>query len=292
MKNKIQILKAEKMGFCFGVKEAIESCEKYITNIENKEKVYILGMLVHNEYVVKEMEKKGFVTLSEEDILEEKVMLDEKSIVIIRAHGTIKKIYEKLFEKNVIIEDGTCIFVKNIREKLVEEEKNKKKIIFLGDKNHPEVRGIVSFGSQVTIVKDLEEVRNLKIDWKEEYSLLCQTTLSKKNIKEIKTFLEKKDFNVIIYDRICGATSERQDAIEIIAGKVDLVLIVGGKNSSNTQKLYEVSVKINSNTKFISDETELKKEWFENVKILGITAGASTPDVIIKKIENRIEEEF
>lgn len=291
MKNKIQIIKASKMGFCFGVKAAIESCNKYIENIKRKEKIYILGMLVHNEYVVKDMESKGFITLSESDILEEKVELNEKSVVIIRAHGTIKKIYEKLIEKNVIIEDGTCIFVKKIREKLLEEEK-KNEIIFLGDKEHPEVKGVISFAKKVLVIKDLEEMKKLKIDSQKNYSLLCQTTLNKKSIKEIKTFLEKEHFNVIIYDRVCGATSERQEAVKEMATKVDLMLIVGGKKSSNTQKLYDISTQINKNTKFISDETELEREWFQDIKVLGITAGASTPDIIIKKIENRIEEEF
>ena len=292
MKSKIKIIKARKMGFCFGVKAAIESCNKYIENIKNNEKIYILGMLVHNEYIVKQMENKGFITLNEEDILEDKIELNEKSVVIIRAHGTTKQIYENLARKNVIIEDGTCIFVKKIREKMIEEEEKENEIIFLGDKDHPEVKGIISFAKKVIMAKDFEELKALKIDPQKSYSLLCQTTLNKKKIKEMKTFLEKEHFNVIIYDRVCGATSERQEAVREIAEKVDLMLIVGGQKSSNTQKLYDISIQINPNTKFISDETELVSEWFHGVKKLGITAGASTPDIIIKKIENRIEEEF
>lgn len=288
----MEVIRAEKMGFCFGVKKAIETCYKYINEIKKGKRIYILGMLVHNEYVAEEIKNLGFITLSEEDVLEEKVELTKDDVVIIRAHGTKKIIYEKLKEKNVIIEDGACIFVKDIRKKLLNLLEEGKEMIFIGDKNHPEVEGIISFGDKVLIVKNLEELKQIEIDPKKAYALLTQTTLNKENIEEIKKHLENNHLNVTIFNKICGATSERQDAVKKIAQKVDLVLIVGGKKSSNTHKLFEVSLKINSNTKLISDETELKKEWFQGIKKVGITAGASTPDKIISKIENIIKEEF
>ncbi|MGL6166882.1 MAG: 4-hydroxy-3-methylbut-2-enyl diphosphate reductase [Fusobacteriaceae bacterium] len=288
----MQVIRAEKMGFCFGVKEAIETCYKYINDIKEGKRIYILGMLVHNEHVTQEMENLGFLKISEEDILEEKVELTENDIVIIRAHGTKKRIYEKLKEKNVIIEDGACIFVKNIREKLLQLVKIGNTIIFLGDKNHPEVEGIISFTENVLTVKNLEELKKLKIDSEKKYALLTQTTLNKENIQEIKKYLENTHLNVTIFNKICGATSERQDAVRKLAQEVELVLIVGDKKSSNTQKLFEVSSKINHNTKLISDSIDLDKQWFQGLKKIGITAGASTPDKIISKIENIIKEEF
>lgn len=288
----MEIIRAEKMGFCFGVKEAIETCYKYINEIKKGKKIYILGMLVHNEHVAEEIKNLGFITLSEEDVLEERVELFENDVVIIRAHGTQKRIYEKLKEKNVIIEDGACIFVKNIREKLLQLIETGNKIIFLGDKYHPEVEGIISFGENVLIVKNLEELKQLKIDSEKSYSLLTQTTLNKENIQEIKKYLENTHLNVNIFNKICGATSERQDAVKKLAQEAELILIVGGKKSSNTQKLFEVSLKINPNTKLISDERDLEKKWFQGINKVGITAGASTPDKIISKIENIIKEEF
>ncbi len=285
----MEIIRAKHMGFCFGVAGAIDICYKISKDEKNIGKnIYILGMLVHNEHVVKNLEDQGFKVIEEIDILQGKDPLKAGDIIIIRAHGTSEKIFQILNEKNVEIHDATCIFVTQIRKTLVEMEKKGYDILFIGDKNHPEVKGIISFGKRVTICEDLEELQNTHIDRNKEYCLLTQTTLNKKKLEKIKSYLENNYLNVKILDKVCGATQVRQEAVEELAQKVDMLIVVGGKTSSNTKKLYEISSNLNPNTYLIQDENDLKKEWFEGKEKIGITAGASTPEEIVIKIENQI----
>ena len=161
-------------------------------------------------------------------------------------------------------------------------------IIFIGDKEHPEVKGIISFGNRVSVCSDLDELKELEIDPNKEYCLLTQTTLNKKKLEKIKSYLENTHQNVKILDKVCGATQVRQEAVEELAKQVDMLIVVGGKTSSNTKKLYDISMSFNPNTYLIQDESDLRKEWFEGKKKIGITAGASTPEEIVIKIENQI----
>lgn len=288
--KKIEVIRAKKMGFCFGVQEAIESCVREVEGIKQGRDVYILGMLVHNQYVVEAMEKQGLQTISEDSVMRDEAQLKKGDLVIVRAHGTTKQIYDKLKKMEVEIKDATCIFVKSIRQSLVKLQKEKKKIMFIGDKNHPEVVGILSFGDDILVFSGLEELEKRKDEIKKEesYSLLTQTTLNKKKMEEIKKYLENNHLNVTIYSKICSATQERQEAVQELGGEVDMVLIVGGKNSSNTQKLYEISHEVNSNTKLIENEEDLDLSWFSHGMKVGISAGASTPEELIIKIENKL----
>ena len=245
-------------------------------------------MLVHNEHVVNQLSKQGFKIVEEMDILQGKDELQKGDIVIIRAHGTSERIFNILKEKEVEIYDATCVFVTQIRKTLVEMEKKGYDILFIGDKNHPEVKGIISFGKRVTVCNDLEELQSIEIDPKKEYCLLTQTTLNKKKLEKIKSYLENSYQNVKILDKVCGATQVRQEAVEELAQQVDMLIVVGGKTSSNTKKLYDISISYNPNTYLIQDENDLKKEWFEGKNKIGITAGASTPEEIVIKIENQI----
>ena len=288
----MEIIRAEKMGFCFGVKNAINLCNNLIKKKNFLGNIFILGMLVHNKNVTKSMEEKGFITLPEEDLETGKVKLTEKDIIIIRAHGTTKGIYDILEREKVKIYDATCVFVEKIRKTLIESEKNGKKIIFIGDKFHPEVKGIVSFGHDVVVLDSFEELKNFSIDEKAEYTLLTQTTLNKELFFKIKDYVEKNYKNIEIFSKICGATYERQKAVEKLAEITDIVLIVGDKKSSNTKKLYEISKTINNKSYLIEDSSYLKSSWFTNVKKIGITAGASTPEEIILDIEKDIRGTF
>ena len=280
------------MGFCFGVAGAINLCEKIFNEKNSEGNIYILGMLVHNKNVTSDMEKKGFITLSEEDLKSGKIKLDKKDTIIIRAHGTTKEIYDILEKEKVKVYDATCVFVERIRKALIEAEEEGKKIIFIGDKNHPEVRGIVSFGKNVSIVNSFKEFKELSIKEDEEYCLLTQTTLNKEVFFEIKDYIVENYENIHIFSKICGATYERQKAVEKLAKETDIVIIVGDRASSNSKKLYEISKEINERSYLIQDKTELEKDWFQNVENIGITAGASTPEKIILEIENEIRGIF
>ncbi|MCK5780546.1 MAG: 4-hydroxy-3-methylbut-2-enyl diphosphate reductase [Psychrilyobacter sp.] len=282
MKSNYELKRAEKMGFCFGVKEAVDLAE----TIKAEKKIYMLGMLVHNEHIIKKLEKKGIKVVTEEEVLEGKDPIKEGDSVIIRAHGTIKKIYEILNEKNVIIFDVACIFVKRSREELITHEKSGYKVLFVGDKYHPEVRGIISFGSDVTVIENFEELKNFKFEKTEKYYLLAQTTLNKNIFQSMTEYIEERHKNCKIGNTICGATFERQKAVEKLAKEVDVMLIIGGINSSNTKKLHLISSEINPKSYMIQTHEDLDFSWFKEGNKIGITAGASTPDEIVKKIES------
>lgn len=283
----MEIVRAEKMGFCFGVAGAIETCNKTLEKMKGK-KVYVLGMLVHNDYVVSNLTAKGLILLEEETLLAGKDNLKPGDIVIIRAHGTTKSVYEALKERGAEIIDAACIFVTKIRETLEVMEAAGEEILFIGDKNHPEVKGIISFGKNVHVFKDLEELKSFTIDKEKQYSLLTQTTLNKHKFQEIRNYLEKDYPNVNIFDRICGATYERQRATEKLAEEVDVVLIVGDRKSSNTHKLYEISKKLNNRSYLIQNAAEIDLGWFQGAQKVGITAGASTPSELVVEIENKL----
>ncbi|MGL5175495.1 MAG: 4-hydroxy-3-methylbut-2-enyl diphosphate reductase [Cetobacterium sp.] len=286
----MEIIRAEKMGFCFGVKKAVETCYE-IAKRKNVNK-YILGMVVHNKDVVREMENIGFITLDEEDILEDKDPLKKGDVVIIRAHGTTSKIMEKLKRKEVEIKDATCIFVDKIKEILIEREHEGDEIIFIGDKDHPEVKGIISFGEKIHVLKNIDELKESSLDRSKRYTVLTQTTLNKEKFQEMKEYLEKYYSNAQIFDRICGATSERQEATRKLSRTCDIVIVIGDLKSSNSKKLLEVALAENTNSYLVQNEKELDLTLFsENMKV-GITAGASTPEDIIKKIENKIRGNF
>lgn len=284
----MEIIRAKHMGFCFGVEEAINICEKFQNR---KEKKYILGMLVHNKFVVDEMKKKGFETVLEDDLLENKDNLKKGDIVIIRAHGTSKNVLKKLFDREVEIIDATCPFVDNIKKAIKKANDEKYKILFVGDKNHPEVKGIISYADDIQIFETIDDTKQLIIDENEKYFLSSQTTFNKNKFKDIKDYFLKYD-NVKILDKICGATAIRQKAVEDLAKKVDLMLVVGDNKSSNTKKLYDISKNLNKNTYMIESVEDLDLNIFQNIQKIGITAGASTPEIIINKIENHIRGIF
>lgn len=281
----MEIIRAKYMGFCFGVLEAINVCNSLV---EEKGKKYILGMLVHNKQVVEDMQRKGFKLVTEEELLQDVDSLKENDIVVIRAHGTSKKVHEKLKERKVKVFDATCIFVNKIRQEIEIANEKGYSILFMGDRNHPEVKGVISFADDIQIFESYEEATKLKIDLDKTYLLSTQTTLNKRKFEEVKKFFKENYKNVIIFDKICGATAVRQKAVEDLAVKVELMIVVGDTKSSNTKKLYEISKKLNDNTYLIENEEQLNLDIFSGKKVVGITAGASTPEETIMNIEKKI----
>ena len=279
----MEIIRAKYMGFCFGVLEAINVCNSLV---EEKGKKYILGMLVHNKQVVEDMQRKGFKLVTEEELLQDVDSLKENDIVVIRAHGTSKKVHEKLKERKVKVFDATCIFVNKIRQEIEIANEKGYSILFMGDRNHPEVKGVISFADDIQIFESYEEATKLKIDLDKTYLLSTQTTLNKRKFEEVKKFFKENYKNVIIFDKICGATAVRQKAVEDLAVKVELMIVVGDTKSSNTKKLYEISKKLNDNT-YLNEE-QLNLDIFSGKKVVGITAGASTPEETIMNIEKKI----
>lgn len=276
------------MGFCLGVQEAVNLAHKVA--IENPEKsIYILGMLVHNKEVINELADSGIITVDEEAFVNGDFSFKEGEIVILRAHGSTKGIYEKLLEQKVVIYDAACIFVKRIRNLLLQKVQEGYKIVFIGDKEHPEVKGIISYGENVEVFENLEELKQSSLSLEEKYYFLTQTTYNKYVFNDIKNYIKAKFKNSDIGLTICGATYERQIAVEKLAANVDVLLIVGGRNSSNTKKLYQIAMKINPNSYLIENKDEINLEWLNQKNKVGITAGASTPEKSIIEIEQKIK---
>ncbi|MBZ4683864.1 MAG: 4-hydroxy-3-methylbut-2-en-yl diphosphate reductase [Fusobacteriaceae bacterium] len=286
-----KIVHAKKMGFCIGVKNAVNLAEEILE--KNFENVYIVGMLVHNNIVIEDLVKKGAKIISEEDILNEKYNFTNNDAILVRAHGTIKEVYEKISKTKATIYDAACIFVNRARDILIEKIKENYKIIFIGDKNHPEVKGIISFGREkVNIFADLDELKKSDIDKEEKYLILAQTTFNKNMFNEIKEYIKENFKNYEIANTICGATFERQRATEKLAKEVELLLVVGSTKSSNTKKLYNIGKNLNNNTYLIEKKEDINKRWFEGIDVVGITAGASTPEKSIHEIEKMLKGEI
>ncbi|MBO5417389.1 MAG: bifunctional 4-hydroxy-3-methylbut-2-enyl diphosphate reductase/30S ribosomal protein S1 [Clostridia bacterium] len=275
----MEIIKAKSAGFCFGVNNAVckafETAEKY----NGEKKIYTYGPLIHNASVIEKLEEKGiFVADSIDDVKE------DNACVIIRAHGVSKKVFELLNEKGVTVIDATCPFVTKI-QKLVEKEYNAgKKIIIVGDKNHPEVIGINGWcEDSAIIVASLEECKNLNFD-SGSYCMVSQTTFNAKNYDKIKKYFRNLLDEIEFYDTICNATSYRQCETREIAATVDLMIVVGGRNSSNTLKLFEISSELCKNVLLVEQAAEIDLAYINKFLKVGVTAGASTPDWIIKEV--------
>ncbi len=264
----MQIFLAKTAGFCFGVERAV-SC---VYENAKKDKIYTYGPIIHNKNVIEDFKKKGVSII--EDLKE------VKGKVIIRSHGVPPCVYKTLEEKNIEYIDCTCPFVKKIHKIVLDEYKNKKQIIIIGNSEHPEIIGINGFCENTAIIAN--DVKDLNIDKNKQYALVFQTTYD--TIKSLKIIEYIKDFkNIKLYNTICSATNERQKEVIEIAKKVDYMIVLGDKLSSNTKKLYEIS-KLYCEKTYLCERIEdlVLNIFSKNVKI-GITAGASTPSAIIKE---------
>ena len=281
----MEIKLAKTAGFCFGVKRAVDTVYEQI----DQGNVYTYGPIIHNEEVVKDLESKDVHIIGSEQELNE---LEEGKIVI-RSHGVERKIYDIIKQKSLELVDATCPFVKKIHNIVDKDSAKGKQIIIIGNKNHPEVMGIVGWCNHPPIVLESEEeARNLTISEKKDISLVAQTTFNHKKFNKVVEIFKEKGYNITVYNTICNATEERQKEAASIAKQVDAMIVIGGMNSSNTQKLYDISKKECANTYYIQTLVDLDLAAFESVGRVGITAGASTPNQIIKEVHGSMAEDF
>lgn len=281
----MDVVLAKTAGFCFGVKRAVDT----VYEQADKGNVYTYGPIIHNEEVVKDLEKKGVRILEDEQALKDL----ESGTVVIRSHGVERGIYELIQEKGLELVDATCPFVKKIHNIVDKDSARGKQIIIIGDKNHPEVMGIVGWCNQAPIVLESEEeAENLSFSGDKEISLVSQTTFNHKKFNKVVEIFKEKGYNITVYNTICNATEERQREAASIAKQVDAMIVIGGKNSSNTQKLFDISKKECANTYYIQTLVDLDLAAFESVGRVGITAGASTPNQIIKEVHGSMAEDF
>ena len=285
----MEIIRASVLGFCFGVRRAVELAEKALSENPGK-KVYSLGPLIHNENALSALEEKGLHILEESDIAE----LEEGSVVIIRAHGVAPSVTDALEKRGCKIIDATCPRVK-ASQKMVERYSSENDYVVLtGDKNHGEVIGIAGYaGENFSQIQDYEEAErlNIKDGDNKNVILLSQTTYSPKEFEKIENLFKSKFHNLAVMNTICPATNERQQALLELCSQVEGVLVVGGKNSANTKRLYQTAAANCKIAAHIQSAADIPQEFF-NLKTIGITAGASTPDEIIEDVERKLEAGF
>jgi 4-hydroxy-3-methylbut-2-enyl diphosphate reductase len=272
------IKKAKSYGFCFGVKRAVEIAE-------NSKNAVTLGPLIHNPLEIKRLADNYNV-----NYVDSINKIDENiKRVIVRTHGIPKQELEKLKKKNIEIIDATCPFVKKPQEIVEEMSKAGYDIVIFGDINHPEIKGVMSYSvhNRVFVVLDVEELKNKKL--KERIATVAQTTRKIKDYLEITNYLIQNYKEVRVFNTICNATFENQDAVRELAKEADIMIIIGGKNSSNTKQLYNIA-KEYSESYLIENENEINPEWFKDKNLCGISAGASTPEWLVEKIISKIKE--
>ena len=266
---------ANSYGFCFGVKRAIEMAE-------NSPDSNILGSLIHNQKEIKRLKDNFNI-----DTISNINKVKDNSSIIIRTHGIPKNDLEYLKSKNIYITDATCPYVKKPQKICEEMQKAGYQVVIFGDKEHPEVKGIMSYVDNPIVILTINELNNIKL--KERIAVISQTTKDIKYYKLIIDYLLTKTQELRVFNTICNATFKNQKAAKELASNVDIMIIIGGKNSSNTKQLLEISKESCINSYLVEDEKDLNKEWFKEREVCGVTAGASTPDWVIKTIIEKIK---
>ncbi|MFA5962169.1 MAG: 4-hydroxy-3-methylbut-2-enyl diphosphate reductase [Parcubacteria group bacterium] len=274
----MEIKIATHAGFCFGVRRAVELAEKAL---ESGRKVYCMGSLIHNQQVIEKLEQKGLVTVRE---LAE---IPAGSLFLIRSHGIDPRIVEKIVAQGGEILDATCPFVRRaqlVAKKFHEENYD---VVICGDPQHAEVIGINAWASDsAKIIHDADDVKNLEFGGK--VGVLSQTTQKKELLDNVIKGLAEKVKNLVVENTICLDSSTKQAEVSELAKVVDLMIVIGGKNSSNTGKLVQLSEAQKTPTHHIETALELQLEWFKDVQIVGIAAGASTAQFLIDEVVDKI----
>ena len=268
------------------VYELIDSCQ---------DRLFTLGPIIHNEEVVNDLEKKGVRVASEEELK----TLPKGSTVVIRSHGVGKKVYDQLKECGLSYVDVTCPFVLKIHRIVEKESKAGSHIVIIGDPDHPEVVGICGWciGSY-TVIRTKQDALDFVPPESKNVCIVSQTTFNYNKFKDLVEILREKRYdntvlNILnILNTICNATEERQREAKSIAGEVDTMLVVGGRHSSNTQKLFEICKKECENTYYIQTPVDLDSDMFQCSSYVGITAGASTPKKIIEEVQEHVRIKF
>ena len=277
----MQIKVARRAGFCFGVKRAINIAENALKELKPGDKIYSLGPIIHNPQVVGGLLKKGLQVISGL----EKV---KSGTVIISSHGAPLETAGDIRKKGMKLIDATCPFVKYAQNIVRGLKKEGYGIVIVGDSAHPEVKALKSIADKALTLPSPINGRGKKGKGK-KIGVISQTTQSKENyIKEIEKILKQGFSEVKIFNTICNDTSERQLAARRLLEDCDIVIVVGGKNSANTKRLWQICKESGVDSFHVETELELSKDWFNGRKCVGITSGASTPDLMVKMVIKRI----
>lgn len=279
---------AKSAGYCFGVKRAVNMV--YQEAEEAKVPVYTYGPIIHNEEVVRDLKQRGVHVVRELKELENL----PKGKIIIRSHGISRREHEAMKACGFEVLDATCPFVLKIHRLVEKYSKEGYRIVIAGNEHHPEVEGILGWveGQPAYTVISQEDIEKLPLKEGEKVCLVAQTTFNYNKFQELVEIFEKKGYDISVVNTICNATEERQTEAKDIAAKVDAMIVIGGKHSSNTRKLYEICCKECAHTCLIQTLDDLHLELPKAVRLVGITAGASTPNKLIEEVQNYVRINF
>ena len=282
----MDVILAEHAGFCFGVKRAVEQVyEQAATG----KPIYTYGPIIHNEEVVKDLEHRGVQVIENETQLRD----IREGTVVIRSHGVSKQICDEIAAGGLECVDATCPFVKRIHKIVEKESVAGKKIVIIGNAGHPEVEGIMGWSATpAVVIGSAAEAGNFTCEPGREICVVSQTTFNYNKFQDVVEILMKKGYNGSVVNTICNATEVRQTEAREIAARVDVMIVIGGNHSSNTQKLYEICMQECANTYFIQTLNDLQLDLPKSVRLVGITAGASTPNNIIEEVQNYVRVNF
>ena len=272
---------AKSAGFCFGVKRAVDTVYKE----SSKKNVYTFGPIIHNDEVVADLERQGVHVINDSE--------DFKSLsegtIIIRSHGVSKAIYDEILNAGLDLVDATCPFVRKIHKIVERESGDGRVIIIIGNNHHPEVEGIMGWcHTHPIVIENREQAEGIELDADTKISIVSQTTFNYNKFKELVEIISKKRYDIVVLNTICNATKERQTEARQIAARVDAMVVIGDKRSSNTQKLFEICKEECLNTYYIQTLDDFDMNQLRSVETVGITAGASTPNNIIEEVQNNV----
>lgn len=273
----MEIKVSELIGFCYGVKNAVDMSKKVLS--KKKKRIFSAGPIIHNPQVVRELSKIGLTPTDDIGAIKE-------GTVIISSHGAGAKLKEN---KNLKIVDATCPFVKKIQERVKGLYEDGYKVIIAGKREHPEVKALLDFtGGEAVVIKDKDEAKRLKISGS-RIGVVSQSTYSRESFLEIVSVLLQKPFSELkVFNTICRDTIKRQEAVRKLADEVDIVLVIGGKDSANTRRLAEVCREAGKTAYHIEDNSQIDRSWLADRKSVGIASGASTPDWVVREVVREI----
>ena len=284
----MKVITAKSAGFCFGVERAVN---KVYQELElGEQPIYTYGPIIHNEEVIGDLEKRGVKILE----TPEDIQKAQGGTVIIRSHGVSRQIQEIMENSRLKVVDATCLFVLKIHKYVEDYSKKGYHIIVIGNPGHPEVEGIVGWANpdKTTVISGKEDAEKLNIPVNEKVCIVSQTTFNYNKFQELVEIISEKGYDRIVLNTICSATEQRQREARAISEQADAMIVIGGKNSSNTKKLYEICSERCKNTYFIQTKDELEDSTFQCFDYVGITAGASTPNKIIEEVQKYVRNEL
>ena len=282
-------------GFCFGVKRAVDTVYE---QLQTGKTIYTYGPIVHNEEVVKELAELGVRVIENRQELERlpdlRSLADPRAgTVIIRAHGVPREVQQCMEQKGWEVIDATCPFVKRIHRTVEKKSGQGDHILVVGNPDHPEIQGIVGWcNGPVDVIETVEEAEKYVPPEGKKLTVVAQTTFNYNKFQTIVDILKKKGYNVSIVNTICNATEDRQRDTREVAANADAMIVIGGKHSSNAAKLYEICREVCDNTYFIQTLDDLHLELPKSARLVGITAGASTPNKLIEEVQNYVRINF